>query len=112
MRNDIYIHYRCPRKWQNDYPVPTKEFTIVPDAVFEVNGTQYFLEVDRMQKLNVNIEKLNKYKRFRDTNMWQMYNGGKFPVILFYVTKDSRKHQLMEKNPGLELLVLTKEDLR
>jgi hypothetical protein len=65
-----------------------------------------------MQKLNVNIEKLNKYKRFRDTNMWQMYNGGKFPVILFYVTKDSRKHQLMEKNPGLELLVLTKEDLR
>jgi hypothetical protein len=58
-----------------------------------------------------NIEKLLQYKRFKDMELWQKRNMGRFPVLVFYTSKDSRKHQLTEANPGIELLTLTKEDL-
>lgn len=107
MRNDVYIYFNCPKKWVNEFQTPE----IVPDAVFEANGVQYFLEVDRLQKMNVNIEKLKTYKKLKDSGMWQMQNNGKFPIVLFYTTKDSRKYQLIESNPGIQLQVLTKGDL-
>ncbi|MFL6558599.1 MAG: replication-relaxation family protein [Bacillus sp. (in: firmicutes)] len=111
MRNDVYIHFGCPKIWQNEFKIPNPEFTIIPDAVFNSKGTQYFLEVDHMQKMKKNIEKLNKYKRFKDMNLWQKKNMGRFPVVLFYTEKDSRKAQIIQANPGIELLVYTKEDL-
>jgi hypothetical protein len=111
MRNDIYIHFGCPKLWQNEYKIPNPEFTIIPDAIFSVKGQQYFLEVDREQKMKKNIEKLLQYKRFKDMELWQKRNMGRFPVLVFYTSKDSRKHQLTEANPGIELLTLTKEDL-
>jgi hypothetical protein len=111
MRNDIYIHYGCPKLWQNEYKVPNPEFIIVPDAIFSVKGTQYFLEVDRLQKMKKNIDKLEKYKRFKDMGLWQKKNMGRFPVVLFYTEKESRKVHLMQNNPGIELLVYTKEEL-
>jgi hypothetical protein len=98
--------------WQNEYPIPTPEFRIVTDAVFSVNGTQYFLEVDRLQKMNANIEKLKLYKRFKDMELWQKRNGGRFPIVLFYTEQTTRKHQLNESCPdGLHLQVLSKKDL-
>jgi hypothetical protein len=111
MRNDIYIHFGNPKLWQNEYMIPTPEFSIVTDAIFSVNRVQYFLEVDRMQKMNQNLEKLKKYYRFKQMELWQKHNGGKFPIVVFYTTKESRKNQLIESNPGLDLLVHTKEDL-
>lgn len=111
MRNDIYIHYGCPKLWQNEYKIPNPEFTIIPDAVFHADGKMYFLEVDREQKLKVNIDKLNKYHRFKEMGLWQRQNRGEFPLVLFYTTKESRKHQLTASNPGIELKIYTKEDL-
>jgi hypothetical protein len=111
MRNDVYIHFGCPKIWQNEYKIPNPEFTIIPDAVFNSKGIQYFLEVDHLQKMKKNVEKLKRYKEFKDMGLWQKRNGGRFPVVLFYTTKDSRKAQINLKNPGIELLVYTKEDL-
>lgn len=104
----MYIHYNCPKLWQSEYVIPTPDFTIVTDAVFSVGGVQYFLEVDRLQKMNANFEKLKNYKQFHDTGEWQKRNGGRFPVVLFYTEQEHRKHQLLEKNPGIKLEVLTK----
>jgi hypothetical protein len=112
MRNDMYIHFECPKLWQNEYKVPNPEFTILPDAIFSVKGIQYFLEVDHMQKMKKNMEKLLKYKRFKEMELWQKKNMGRFPVVLFYTNKESRKQKLIESNPGVDLLVLSKEDLR
>ena len=111
MRNDIYIHFECPKMWQSEYVVPTPDFKIITDAVFSVDGVQYFLEVDYTQHMSQNMKKLNYYKEFKDMGLWQKRNGGRFPVVLFYTAKDSRKAQLNLKNPGIELLVYTKEDL-
>lgn len=111
MRNDIYAHFESPKLWQNEYVIPTTEFKIVTDAIFSIKGVQYFLEVDRMQKMNHNTEKLNQYKRFKEMELWQKKNGGRFPIVLFYTDKESRKHQLSSLNPGIDLIVYTKEDL-
>lgn len=112
LRNDIYIHFGCPKLWQNEYVIPTNDFKIVTDAIFVVGGVQYFLEVDHMQKMNKNMEKLNRYKTFKDLGLWQKQNEGRFPIVVFYTVKESRKEQFKLKNPGIELLVYTKEDLQ
>jgi hypothetical protein len=112
MKNDIYIHFGCPKMWANETPIQTSEFMLVPDSFFSVKGVQYFLEVDRLQKMNTNFTKLNKYKTLHDLGLWQKRNGGRFPIVVFYTTKETRKHQLEEKNPGLQLMTLTKKDLQ
>jgi hypothetical protein len=111
MKNDIYIHFDKPKLWSNENPIVTPEFTLVPDAIFSVKGQQYFLEVDREQKMKTNIEKLLQYKRFKDMELWQKRNGGRFPIVIYYTSKEIRKHQLTESNPGIELLTLSKKDL-
>lgn len=111
MRNDIYIHYGRPKLWQNEYVIPNPEFKIVTDAIFSVKGTQYFLEVDRLQKMSANLEKLKQYKRFKEMELWQKRNMGKFPIVLFYTEQDSRKWQIKESNPGIDLIVYSKKDL-
>jgi hypothetical protein len=111
MKNDIYIHFDKPKLWSNENPIVTPEFTIIPDSFFSVKGVQYFLEVDREQKMKTNIEKLLQYKRFQDLGLWQKRNGGRFPIVLFYTSKEIRKHQLTESNPGINLQTLSKKDL-
>jgi hypothetical protein len=110
MRNDIYIHFKQPKNWANEYEIKAEK-SIICDAVFEAGGFQYFLEVDRMQKMNTNIEKLNNYFSFKLTNLWQRNNGGSFPIVLFYTATDSRKEQLLKNNPGLNLQIYTKTDI-
>ena len=113
MKNDIYIHYGKPKLWSNENPIITPDFKLIPDAIFSVKGVQYFLEVDRFQKMNANVEKLAQYKRFKEMESWQKRNMGRFPVVLFYTDKDSRKYQLMELAPeGLEFQALSKKDLQ
>jgi hypothetical protein len=111
MKNDIYIHFDKPKLWANEIQLVNPEFTIIPDASFSVKGQQYFLEVDREQKMKANMEKLLQYKRFQDLGLWQKRNGGRFPIVLFYTNKEIRKHQLMESNPGINLQTLSKKDL-
>lgn len=113
MRNDIYIHFNCPKNWHNEYLIPAKEFKIVPDALFQAENEVYFLEVDHMQKMKENYAKIDKYRKFRDMGLWQQANNGHFPTLLFYTNKDSRKHQLMEYCTKKELkhLIYTKTDL-
>jgi Replication-relaxation len=112
MKNDIYVHFEMPKNWMNEYTIPTKEFKIVADAIFQADKV-YFLEVDNMQKMKENYNKIDKYKKFKEMGLWQQENHGHFPTLLFYTTKDSRQHQLREycKTKELTHLVLTKEDL-
>jgi hypothetical protein len=113
MRNDIYVHFQCPKNWMNEYVIPAKEFRIVADSVFQAEKEVYFLEVDNMQKMKQNYEKIDKYKRFKEMGLWQQQNAGHFPTLLFYTTKDNRQNQLREycKQKELKALVYTKEDL-
>jgi hypothetical protein len=109
MRNDIYVYFNCPKHWRNEFVIPTEEFKIVADAIFRVEKTDYFLEVDYTQKMKRNIEKINQYARFKEMNLWH----GVFPTLVFYTAKDSRQIQLRDycKQKELECKIYTKEDL-
>lgn len=114
MRNDVYIHFDCPKMWINEHKIPLdSKRSIVTDALFQIGGDQYFLEVDNLQKMKVNFQKLHLYKELYDMGKWQHSNQGRFPVILFYTNTISRKSQLLEKKPiGLHLHAMTKKDLQ
>ena len=112
MRNDIYIHFKQPKLWVSEYKVHAPAGIFIADALFSVDGTQYFLEVDRLQKMSENYNKLKRYKEFGEAGLWQKVHGGRFPIILFYTDKDKRKQQLIEKNPGISLQVLTVSEIR
>jgi hypothetical protein len=107
MRNDVRIHFGMPEQWINEYKLPK----LTADAVFMHEGQQYFLEVDNKQKLKTNIDKLKEYFRFKETGLWQKKNNGTFPTVLFYTATSTRKAQLLESDPGLNLQIITKEDL-
>lgn len=112
MRNDVYIHFNCPKMWQHEFTIRFDDVKFVADAVFQVGNQQYFLEVDRLQKMNSNFHKLKQYKRFKDTGLWQKKNDGRFPSVLFYTVTDSRRFQLLEKTPEhLAIQVVTRKDL-
>lgn len=111
MRNDIYVKYSCPKAWQNEYVLKADGLHFIADSVFMQEGQMYFLEVDNQQKMMENKKKLENYKRFKDTGLWQNKNGGTFPTLVFYTVSQTRKAQLQELNPGLNLLVYTVEDL-
>jgi hypothetical protein len=109
----MYIHFGCPKNWRNEWVIPAYEPKIIPDATFAVDGNVYFLEVDHMQKMKENYAKIDRYKKFKDKELWQRGNNGTFPILVFYTTKDSRQCQLKEycKQKELNCLVYTKEDL-
>lgn len=111
MRNDIYTHYGCPELWENEFTIQTEELHFVTDALFMVKDRQYFLEVDNQQKMQENKKKLNNYFLFKNTQRVQDKNNGLFPTLIFYTVTETRKAQLLELNPGLDLIVYTIQDL-
>ena len=110
MRNDVYIKYGCPKDWRNEFIVKTEEVNFIADAVFLVDGLQYFLEVDNQQKMRANKKKLENYYMFKELGNWQKYHKS-FPTLIFYTVTEARKAQLQELNPGLDLLIFTVADL-
>lgn len=111
MRNDIYIHYNCPKQWRNEYTIVYPPHKIIADAVFRADGKDYFLEVDHLQKMGANKEKINLYKGFKESQLWQNRNNGMFPTLLYYTSSESRRNPLLELGNGLDFVVFTKKDL-
>lgn len=109
MRNDIYVKYGMPSEWRNEYRIPLGDSYVVADAIFTYQGRTYILEVDHMQKMNANSYKYECYKKLRDKGM---VINGRFPTIMWYTATESRRNQLKEINPGLDIIVYTKKDLR
>lgn len=63
MRNQFWLFYNCPRDWQNEMKAIIDEKTaIFVDAMFTRNGFQHFLEVDNLQTMKENREKIKRYK--------------------------------------------------
>lgn len=112
MRNDIYVLFRCPEHWQNEFPIKIPDLTFYADSVFMVGQECFFLEVDNEQKMKENKLKMEKYKAFEETGLWQDKNNGTFPTLIFYTKTIPRKHQLMEMGQGLKLKVFTRKDLQ
>lgn len=111
MRNDVYIHYK-PEDWKNEVTVKVEGIvTIIPDAYFRHNLRRHFLEVDHLQHMIKNKEKIEKYKKLKATKTFQN-NLKYFPPLVWVTLTEGRKKQLQEWCDGLETIVHVWDEIK
>jgi hypothetical protein len=115
MRNDVRIYYDYPRDWRNEVEqkmtIGGKKKSIVADAVFTLDGTMYFVEIDNEQKMINNKKKIDFYKDFFRLAGEKL---NKECVLIFYTNTELRRKQLYEygQKQGVTIGVFTRADLQ
>lgn len=113
MRNDMYIHYR-PTEWKNEMKVTVQGegmVSIITDAYFEYKQRLHFLEVDHLQHMQKNYEKVEKYRKIKDTGVYQdRYKY--FPRLVWVTLTENRKEQLVKWCEGLDTKVFTWDEIK
>jgi hypothetical protein len=111
MRNDFYIRF-SPEDWKNEMKMSVKDVvTVIPDAYFRYEMRRHFLEVDHLQHMHKNREKIAKYRKLKETRAFQeklMY----FPRLVWVTMTEGRKKQLLEWCVGLETVIYTWDEIR
>jgi hypothetical protein len=111
MRNDYYIRFK-PDDWKNEMKLSVKDVvTVIPDSYFLIQMRRHFLEVDHLQHMVKNRDKIEKYKKLKSTSAVQdklKY----FPKLVWVTMTDGRKKQLLEWCEGLETTVYTWDEIK
>lgn len=124
LRNEVYIYFKCPYDWQNEYPLETdlkalnsfeisfsigtltNKKKVISDAVFTRNGYTHLIEVDNERKMMDNHKKIETYREilptFKDKN----------PILYFFTKTESRKAKLKEWLKGLHHEVFTFDEIK
>lgn len=106
MRNDLYIYLQCPGSWKNEVKITLDDITIVADAHFKSNR-HYLVEIDNMQKMRKNRQKIDKYRRLVEKGA---FDG--MPGLMWVTTTPYRQKVLREICEGLDTLILLDSDLK
>ncbi|MEK3976032.1 replication-relaxation family protein [Psychrobacillus sp. FSL K6-1267] len=93
MRNQLWLYYGYPRDWQNEMKVILENKYIIVDAMFTRNNFHHFLEVDNLQTMKENREKIKRYIQMIHKFRLQF---GYFPTIVWLTTSEVRRKQLLE----------------
>lgn len=109
MRNEIWLHFKCPKDWKNEVKISDEKTSVVADAVFTRNGFYHFLEVDNLQSMKENRAKINRYKELLDSLVKQF---GYFPTLVWLTTTEHRRKQLESACNGLNFKVFTINDIQ
>ena len=109
MRNEIWLHFKCPKDWRNEVKISDEKTSVVADAVFTRNGFYNFLEVDNLQSMKENRAKINRYKELLDSLVKQF---GYFPTLVWLTTTEHRRKQLESACNGLNFKVFTINDIQ
>lgn len=123
MRNEVYIYFKCPLDWINEYPLETdlkpsntsgiifngltliNKKKVISDAVFTRNGYLYLIEVDNTQDMATNKKKIDSYREI-------MPNLETVPILYFFTTTDNRKKKLKEWLKGMHHEVYTFDEIK
>lgn len=101
MRNDLYIALGCPASWKNEIKLEIPgAVSVVADALFMKDGSYFIIEIDHLQKMSANREKVKKYRRFLDLNAFD-----KPPVFVWVTTTEYRRKQLTALFEGMNVRV-------
>ncbi|MGX5627124.1 replication-relaxation family protein [Bacillus cereus] len=97
MRNEAWLYLFCPDDWQIETPirdkVDDKKKTIIPDVKFrDEEGILNAVEIDRTQMMNVNAEKMSRYREF--SLYYKNKHNGKIPLIHFFTMTEYRQKKL------------------
>ena len=113
MRNDMWLFFDMPKKWKNEIKVSDGSVSVVVDSMFTDNwDRRHFLEVDNMQTMKENRNKIKRYKElFRNGSIEEKL--GHFPTIVWLTTTEHRRKQLKEECEGLPVvMVFTTNDIK
>ncbi len=106
MRNDLYIKMGMPKDWAKEKPIRSNgEILLIPDAMFTKRNEYHFVEIDNMQAMRINYDKIKKYKELSKM-MFRQYKH--HPTLIFYTLSDSRKNKIKSccnKN-GVKVVIL------
>ena len=113
MRNDMWFFHDCPKDWVNEIKVSDGYANIVVDAMFTDNwDRRHFLEVDNIQKMKENRDKIKRYKELFQNGLIEE-KLGHFPSIVWLTTTEHRRKQLIKECEGLPVvMVFTTRDIQ
>ena len=109
MRNELWLFYKCPRDWKNEVKISDGTTSIVVDGMFSRNGFKHFFEIDNLQTMKENREKIKRYKILMDNIAKQF---GYYPTIVWLTTTELRRKQLKDACVGLKSEVYTFNDIK
>ncbi len=109
MRNEIWLHFKCPKDWRNEVKISDEKTSVVADAVFTRNGFYHFLEVDNLQSMKENRAKIKRYKDLLDSLVKQF---GYFPTLVWLTNTEHRRKQIESACNGLNFKVFTIKDIQ
>lgn len=112
LRNEMWLFYRCPTDWKNEVKVSDGNTSLVTDAMFMKHLHYHFLEVDRMQPMKENRNKIANYKKLADNGLIAK-KLGHFPTLVWVTSTELRRQQLQDackSLPGVK--VYTIEELK
>lgn len=104
LRNQLWIHLKCPASWKNEVRIKVGDKSIVCDAMYQNKGSHVFVEVDISQPMAVNMKKIERYHQIRDLTKQEFY--------LIWVTElESRRSKLKELAGDLPCAVYTLNEI-
>lgn len=109
MRNEFWLFYKCPADWKNEVKISDGTTTIIVDGMFSRNGFKYFLEVDNLQTMKENRDKIKRYKKLM---VGIVESFGYYPTLVWLTTTEHRRKQLEEACDGLKCKVYTMGDIK
>jgi hypothetical protein len=124
LRNEVYIHFKGPSDWKNDYILeanikgkmssdivfnglsPFNKKKMFADAGFKRNGYLHLIEVDNERKMIENHKKIEDYREILPAYKDQT------PILYFFTKTESRKRKLQEWLKGIRHEVMTFEEIK
>lgn len=109
MRNEMWMYFKCPADWKNEVKISNSKSYVIADASFNLDGFQCFVEVDNLQSMKENREKIKRYKELMQSIVMKL---GYYPTLIWLTTTELRRKQLEEECQGLKVKVYTLDDIK
>lgn len=99
MRNDLYIKLGMPATWEKEKPITWNGNKLIPDAYFIQNNEYHFVEIDNLQSMQNNYDKIDKYRDLFKA-IFRKYKH--HPTLIWFSNSEIRTQKIKEKTRGMK----------
>jgi len=112
MRNDLWFYLGCPYDWENEIKFTDGKTTIISDAKYVKLNEIHLVEVDHLQPMKENRQKITKYIEIFENGIIKEALGH-FPSLIWLTTTELRRKQLQDACQSLpSVKVYTTTDIK